>query len=841
MRKVQKKQIEELLDLLEQAHQEIKGFVERKEFIKAQELLGQCQESAVQVGELIEMEEGELAPTIAKLENYCEVLYEIYEELSSDTMIMAAKIYKRLQKVLIQVENSVKNEIKPRLEVVFLPYKASMWDSLESVWRAADADKNTDAYVIPIPYFDRNPDGSFKEEHYEGGQYPEYVPVIRYDEYDFEQRRPDVIYIHNAYDNWNMVTSVHPDFFSHNLMNYTERLVYIPYFVLGEIEPDNEKAIESVKHFCFMPGIIYADKVIVQSENMKKIYMNEYLKAAKEHGLQGSHVDKAYLEQKFLGLGSPKYDKVLNTRKEDLDVPKKWLKVIEKPDGSLKKIILYNTGITALLAHNEEWVDKIEDVFKIFKENCENIALLWRPHPLIENTMRTMRPQVLKRYLEIKMQYLEEGWGIYDDTADLNRAMALSDAYYGDRSSMVHLYRKVGKRVLIQKCTVRSHGINSIALTEAVAEVDGYYWYVPLWKNALFRMNRETLETEWMCSFQEEKMDLELYANICVHEEELILIPCKAKKIAVYNRSNKSITTIDFLEKSYQLKDAYLYDWFMQYVVIGEKMYFIPCMYHSLICMDLDTKEISKIRITEDSFNEEIIQISSTAAAVRDHRFYFVSEDEKKVYVFDTQKQCLQRLNLNGKKYSGLFYIEKQLWLIPFNGFETLDIYDLENEKIVDRLQFPKKVVQYASERKGRSFAKGIVKNKKIYLLANLQVASVVIDIRTREITEWCLPEVKIQDESCLNWIGLLESKDQLYVINGLTGEWAVEDRFQDRWIYWNKKPACANISDFQDDYMVENYGNIFGSRIEDLLKPENNLQIDQNINMGMKIYLATK
>ena len=148
MRKVQKKQIEELLDLLEQAHQEIKGFVERKEFVKAQELLGQCQESAVQVGELIEMEEGELAPTIAKLENYCEVLYEIYEELSSDTMAMAAKIYKRLQKVLIQVENSVKNEIKPRLEVVFLPYKASMWDSLESVWRAADADKNTDAYVL---------------------------------------------------------------------------------------------------------------------------------------------------------------------------------------------------------------------------------------------------------------------------------------------------------------------------------------------------------------------------------------------------------------------------------------------------------------------------------------------------------------------------------------------------------------------------------------------------------------------------------------------------------------------------------------------------------------------
>ena len=77
--------------------------------------------------------------------------------------------------------------------------------------------------------------------------------------------------------------------------------------MLDEIDPDNEQAVEAMKHFCFMPGIINADKVIVQSEDMKKIYVSEYLKAAKEHGLQGKHLDREYLEQKILGLGSPKY------------------------------------------------------------------------------------------------------------------------------------------------------------------------------------------------------------------------------------------------------------------------------------------------------------------------------------------------------------------------------------------------------------------------------------------------------------------------------------------------------------------------------------------------------
>ena len=120
MRKAQKKQIEDLLALLEQAHNEIKRLVENKNYSGAMELLGQCQDSAVQVGEMIEKTEGENAPTIARLEEYCETLYEIHEELSAGTVAVPAKLYKRLRKSLILVQNSVKNDIKIRLEMVFM-------------------------------------------------------------------------------------------------------------------------------------------------------------------------------------------------------------------------------------------------------------------------------------------------------------------------------------------------------------------------------------------------------------------------------------------------------------------------------------------------------------------------------------------------------------------------------------------------------------------------------------------------------------------------------------------------------------------------------------------------
>ena len=96
----------------------------------------------------------------------------------------------------------------------------------------------------------------------------------------------------------------------------------------------------------------------------------------------------------------------------------------------------------------------MQDVFLIFRENREDVALLWRPHPLIQTTFRTMRPHLWDAYKEILENYLEEGWGIYDDTPDLDRAIALCDGYYGDFSSVVQLCQKAGVPVMVQDVEV---------------------------------------------------------------------------------------------------------------------------------------------------------------------------------------------------------------------------------------------------------------------------------------------------------------------------------------------------------------------------------------------------
>ncbi len=423
---------------------------------EATEVLAKCQKAAIQMGTVLESMGEEHIQLVRLLEDYCENIYQMSVSFSDEVSLALRekdirKLSKKNRRHLMQLQNDITYTIPDdRKEVVFLPYKASMWDSFESVWEAAEADENTDAYVIPIPYYDKNPDESFREEHYEGDIFPDYVPITRYDEYDFQRRRPDAIFIHNPYDDCNIVTSVHPFFYSENLKEYTEKLVYIPYFVLDEVDPDNDKQVEGIKHLVIQPALFHSHKIVVQSEAMKKAYIRILLKQAD----QPSEEARKYWEEKILGLGSPKVDKLCRTEKTALTIPDEWERVIRKPDGGRKRIVFYNVGVGAVLQNGEKLLAKMEKVFKMFHERKDEIVLLWRPHPLMESTLSAMRPQLYERYMEQRGRYLEEGWGIYDDTADMERAVILSDAYYGDWSSIVTLYRETGKPIMIQNVEI---------------------------------------------------------------------------------------------------------------------------------------------------------------------------------------------------------------------------------------------------------------------------------------------------------------------------------------------------------------------------------------------------
>lgn len=447
MRVKQKEEALQFIDVLLKTVDQIRLCLSQKDLTAVVNLLQDCQSGAITLGTMIEESEGEGFVTVGLLEGYCEKLYQLHEKILSLQMDEIPGLFREITDLLESVKQSVKKDIVVKKTVVFLPYKASMWDSLESVWRQLSKEENCTTYVIPIPYYDKNSDGTMKEEHYEGMEFPKDVPITPYQEFDFEGVHPDEIYIHNPYDYDNFVTSVHPYFYSANLKTFTDKLIYIPYFVLEEINPNNQMALDSIAHLVSKPGVINADLVILQSEAIRQAYINILTK-------YGGEESRPVWESRIVGTGSPKLEKVKETKKEDQEIPKEWLQLIQKEDGTWKKIVLYNTSVTAFLENDEQMVKKIKSVLQIFFEKREDVTLLWRPHPLMKATIESMRPDLWESYYAVVEEYKNAGWGIYDDTAELDRAIAISDAYYGDSSSLVKLCKTRKMPIMIQNASI---------------------------------------------------------------------------------------------------------------------------------------------------------------------------------------------------------------------------------------------------------------------------------------------------------------------------------------------------------------------------------------------------
>ena len=230
MRKYIKTRCGETLKVLEKAHGETLNFIDAGRIAEVQSLLEQCQQAAISVGRAIENSGDDADGTMRVLEEYCELLYQYHEALPDGLRREddigqkenAARMKERLDKLIRKALHSLEHEIPERTEVLFLPYKASMWDSFETVWERYDADESCEAVVVPVPYFDKDKNENFTEMHYEAEEFPENVPVVHYNDYDYAGRHPDIIYIHNPYDDMNYVTSVDPFFYSDNLKQYTE-------------------------------------------------------------------------------------------------------------------------------------------------------------------------------------------------------------------------------------------------------------------------------------------------------------------------------------------------------------------------------------------------------------------------------------------------------------------------------------------------------------------------------------------------------------------------------------------------------------------------------------------
>lgn len=173
--------------------------------------------------------------------------------------------------------------------------------------------------------------------------------------------------------------------------------------------------------------------------------------------------------------------------------PDNWKEIVNG-----KKVILYNTSVSNLLHGREKHIKKMKWVFQVFQRHPE-VVLWWRPHPLELSTIESMIPYLTTEYVEMRKNYKDKNIGILDESADLHRAIAVSDAYYGDWSSVAQLYKAAGKPVLYADDAItRVTPTAFLPITFCVKE-EGI-WFIQCNSNKLIMVDRFTYEVKKIIS-----------------------------------------------------------------------------------------------------------------------------------------------------------------------------------------------------------------------------------------------------------------------------------------------------------------------------------------------------
>ena len=432
------------LSVLENAHVGLYKLLMIQDAETAVQLLLKCQECAISLGNKAESMLTDCEDLIHSLEEYCEIIFQIYQMLQQGEVLNGEGVFALLQEQLHVIKNQYSKEYNKKKKVVFIVDKANRWKSLKSVWEAAKDDRNNIVSVIVIPYFYKRLDGTVLEQHYEIDLFPKELDVMDYRQCNLEQYQPDIIFINNPYDQYNFLTAVHPAYYSSNLVKYTDKLVYIPWFTLTEFTREDERGWQSMQHFVTVPGVVNADKVYVQSEQMKEAYV-EYLT-----DWAGENTREIW-EEKISGIDSTLMEQEGIDKDEiELLIPEEWKSVLDKRDGSRKKILLYNISATGFVEHGMKAVGKLKSVLQTVKESAENVALIWHLNKELELVLKKSYFELWKAYEQITEEYKSEAWGIYADNQDIQTLVSICDAYYGDACALSQAMVIAKKPVMIQ-------------------------------------------------------------------------------------------------------------------------------------------------------------------------------------------------------------------------------------------------------------------------------------------------------------------------------------------------------------------------------------------------------
>lgn len=431
--------------------------------------LSELQNNIVSFGTLTESIKGEDCNTVKILEQYLEVIYKVAKyvqkfdegisyEASAESKY--AECDEGVKDTFASISEAIDSEIVNRRSVLFLPVKAKHFGSMRMAYEMETATPDTDVYVMPLPYYYKEYDGSFKDEmHIDTEEFIKAnIPVTDYSRFDLSLLCPEKIYINSAYDEYNMAVSVDTRFYARNVKKYTEKLIYIPYFKLMEFDRANYPCWYNMQYYCTVPGVVMADKVYVQSENTRKVYidkLNEWV---------GDDEYSEIWEQKLIVYDENYFLYKKEETISDTDTVKyeyNISKCEEFSEGKLReaqniKSIVWFVSAGSLAEFGDRYIEKAYRNLDVFALSKDKLKVLLMSEPFLDEMIKTYSDELYKKWTGFIDEFNRSGIGEVVSQVEEKSVEALlkANAYYGDPSYICKDFILMKKPVMLQNVEV---------------------------------------------------------------------------------------------------------------------------------------------------------------------------------------------------------------------------------------------------------------------------------------------------------------------------------------------------------------------------------------------------
>ena len=398
--------------------------------------LSELQNNIVSFGTLTESIKGEDCNTVKFLEQYLEVIYKVAKYVQKFDGNKYAECDEEVKDKFASISEAIDSEIVNRRSVLFLPVKAKHFGSMRMAYEMEAATPDTDVYVMPLPYYYKEYDGSFKDEmHIDTEEFIKAnIPVTDYSRFDLSLLCPEKIYINSAYDEYNMAVSVDTRFYARIVKKYTEKLIYIPYFKLMEFDRANYPCWYNMQYYCTVPGVVMADKVYVQSDNTRKVYidkLNEWVGDEKYTEIWGQKIDV--------------YDDGFEEHSED-----------ELRDAGSEKTIVWFVSAGSLAEFGDRYIEKAYRNLDVFALSKDKLKVLLISEPFLDEMIKTYSDELYKKWTGFIDEFNRSGIGevvsqVEEKSVDV---LLKATAYYGDPSYICKDFILMKKPVMLQNVEV---------------------------------------------------------------------------------------------------------------------------------------------------------------------------------------------------------------------------------------------------------------------------------------------------------------------------------------------------------------------------------------------------